>query len=394
MTATKLFTDEDFQYCVDIRRTIHQHPELGYDLPKTSALVKTELEKMGLTTTDRYAPCSVVSWINPGSSGKKILPRADMDALPVTEKTGLPYASKIEGRMHACGHDSHVAILLTVARVLSRVKDQLPCGVKLCFQPSEECEDCGAKRMMNNGVADDVDCCVAIHCDNDVPVGTIGVREGDFAAACDPIKITFHGKTAHATRPEQGIDAIQMALKAQAAMKKIVEEEVGERRYIWALCSFHGGTAHNIISDLAEIKISFRYYDMEFAARVRERCVALCQQLAAEVGGTVDIDWEMLVPPIHNEASLVEQFRKSISKLDGIGLKKVPQRISSDDFSWTLQKAPGFLFRYGTRNEEKGCTAVLHSNDFVIDEDGFRAGVLAFVQFVLDSAELVLSTDK
>ena len=346
MIATKLFTDEDFQYCVDIRRTIHQHPELGYDLPKTSALVKTELEKMGLTTTDRYAPCSVVSWINPESSGKKILLRADMDALPVTEKTGLPYASKIEGRMHACGHDSHVAILLTVARVLSRVKDRLPCGVKLCFQPSEECEDCGAKRMVNNGIADDVDCCVAIHCDNDVPVGTIGVREGDFAAACDPITITFHGKTAHATRPEYGIDAIQMALKAQPAMKKI--------------------TAHNIISDLAEIKISFRYYDKEFAARVRERCVALCQQLAAEVGGTVDIDWKMLAPPLHNEASLVEQFRKSISKLDGIGLKEVPQRISGDDFAWTLQKAPGFLFRYGTRNEEKGCKAVLPRRCFGI----------------------------
>ena len=388
MLATDLFTNEDFQFCVDIRRAIHRRPELGFDLPETSALVRTELEKMGLTTTGHYAPCSVVSWINPESTGKKLLLRADMDALPVTEKTGLPYASEIPGKMHACGHDTHTAILLTAARILARVKDQLPCGVKLCFQPSEECEVSGAECMAKNGVADDVDCCMAIHCDNDVPSGSIGVCSGDYMAACDPITITFRGKTAHATLPEQGIDAIQMALKAQAGMKKIVEEEVGNRPYIWSLGYFHAGTAHNVICDLAEIKISFRYYDMAFAARVRERCMAFCEQVAAEIGGAVEINWKMSTPPVHNKAELVEQFRKSIARLDGVALQEVTQRKSSEDFAWLLQKAPGLLFRYGSRNEEKGCTTLAHCNDFMPDEDGFRAGVLAFVQFVLDAAEL------
>lgn len=388
MLATELFTQEDFQYCVDIRRALHRRPELGFDLPETHALVTSELEKMGLTWTDRYAPCSAVADMNSESSGKTLLLRADMDALPVTEKTGLPYASEIPGRMHACGHDTHTAILLTAARILSRVRDQLPCKVRFLFQPSEECADSGAEQMYRNGVTEGADYGIALHCDNGVPSGTIGVCAGDYMSACDPITITFRGKTAHATLPEQGIDAIQMALKAQEGMKKIVEEEVGDRVYIWSLGCFHGGTAHNVICDSCELKISFRYFDKAFAARVRERCIAFLEKVAADFGGTVEYEWRMSAPPLHNKAFLVDAFKKSIAKLEGVGLMDVPLRKSTEDFAWLLQDMPGLLFRYGSGNEEKGCTTMAHCNDFMPDEDGFRAGVLAFVQFVLDVGEL------
>jgi len=290
--------------------------------------------------------------------------------------------------MHACGHDTHTAILLTAARILAREKDKLPCKVRVLFQPSEECEVSGAEVMAKNGAAEEVDYCVGIHCDNGIPSGNLGTRAGDYMAACDPITITFRGKTAHATLPEQGIDAIQMALKSQEGMKKIVEEEAGDRLYIWSLGYFHAGTAHNIICDHAELKISFRYYDLDFAARVRSRCIALCEQVAAEIGGTVEFNWNMSAPPLHNKKELVEQFRKSIAKLDGIGLEELPIRKSTEDFAWLLQEKPGFLFRYGSGNEEKGCTTMAHCNDFMPDEDGFRAGILAFVQFVLDAGEL------
>lgn len=387
MLATNFVTAEDLQYCIDIRRKIHRRPELGFDLPETIALVTSELEKMGLTWDGSYAPCSAVAWINPEGNGKRILLRADMDALPVTEKTGLPYASEFPGKMHACGHDTHTAILLTVARVLSRIKDQLPCKVRVLFQPSEECEKSGAECMASNGVTDDVDCCVGIHCDNGVPSGSVSYCIGDYMSACDPVTISFHGKTAHATLPEQGIDAIQMALEAQAGLKKIVDEEAGNRVYIWSLGSFHGGTAHNIISDFCELKCTFRYFDLAFAQRVRERGVALCKEIAARFGGTVDINWSMSAPPLHNDPDLVAGFIKSVQKLDGIGIVETPLRKSTEDFAWLLQKKPGFLFRYGSGNEEKGCVTLAHCNDFMPDEDGFRAGILAFVQYILDASE-------
>jgi len=387
MLATNLVTAEDLQYCIDIRRQLHRRPELGFDLPETQALVTSELEKMGLSWTDEYAPCSAVAWINPEGTGKRVLLRADMDALPVTEKTGLPYASEIPGRMHACGHDTHTAILLTAARVLARVKDQLPCKVRVLFQPSEECEQSGAECMAKNGAVNDVDCCVGIHCDNGLPSGTIGTCRGDYMAACDPITITFRGKTAHATLPEQGIDAIQMALRAQEGMKKIVEEEAGDRIYIWSLGYFHGGTAHNIICDTCELKISFRYYDMAFAKRVRERCMALCEDVAKEIGGSVEFNWRMSAPPLHNDEAMVSRFCESIRKLDGVDFAELPIRKSTEDFAWLLLEKPGFLFRYGSGNEEKGCTTMAHCNDFMPDEDGFHAGILAFVQYVLDAAE-------
>jgi amidohydrolase len=258
----------------------------------------------------------------------------------------------------------------------------------LLFQPSEECEQSGARCMVENGVTGEADYAVTIHCGNEHPTGYLGVVSGDYLAACDPITITFHGKTAHATLPEQGVDAIQMALKAQAGMKQIVEEEAGDRLYIWSLGYFHAGTAHNVICDHAEIKISFRYYDLAFAARVRERCMALCEQVAAEIGGTVEFNWVMSAPPLHNKDFLVQQFKKSIAKLEGVGLEELTIRKSTEDFAWLLQDKPGFLFRYGSGNEKKGCTTLAHCNDFMPDEDGFRYGVLAFVQFVLDAAEL------
>ena len=389
MLATELLTAADLQYCIDIRRKIHRRPELGFDLPETVALVSSELEKLGISWTGEYAPGSVTAWVNPEQNeGKRILLRADMDALPVTEKTGLPYASEIPGRMHACGHDTHTAILLTVARILSRVKDQLPCKVRLAFQPSEECEQSGAEYMARMGVTDEVDYCIGLHCDNGVKSGTIGYHSGDYMAACDPITITFHGKTAHATLPEQGIDAIQMALKAQAGLKKIVEEEAGDRLYIWSLGCFHGGTAHNVVSDLCELKISYRYFDLQFAERVRSRGRALLEEVAAEFGGTVEIDWRMSAPPLYNQPELVKCFVSSLNKLEGVGIEEVALRKSTEDFAWMLLKKPGFLFRYGSGCEEKGCTTMAHCNDFMPDEDGFRAAILAYVQFILDAAQL------
>jgi len=388
MLAHELLTAEDLQYCIDIRRTLHRRPELGFDLPETTALVTAELQKLGLEVDHSYAPCSAVAWVNPDAPGPRVMMRADMDALPVTKKTGLPFSSEIPGRMHACGHDTHTAILLTVARVLCRVKDQLPCRAMVLFQPSEECAESGAQVMVENGVMDHVDCCLAVHCSNSYRAGVIGVNAGDHAAACDPITVIFHGKTAHATRPWAGVDAIKMSLKAQEGLQKIVSEEVGTRNHIWALGYFNGGTAHNVVADRCELRFSFRYFDMAFAARVKERGIALLQSIAEEFGGTVEIEWEMSAPPVINDEALTEAFRRSLAKLEGVTAVETPFSMGSEDFSYFSLKKPGVNFSYGSGNPEKYGESSVHCNNFIADEDGFRAAILAFLQFILDADQL------
>ena len=387
MDAKSSITKEDIDYCVAIRRRLHRRPEVGFDLPETAALVKAELEKLGLFVRTDYAPCSCVAIVNPEHSGKTVLVRADMDALPILEKSGVEFASEKPGMMHACGHDAHTAMLLTVGRVLCRVKEQLPVRVMLLFQPSEECEQSGARCMVENGVTEGVDYALTIHCGNEHPTGYLGVVAGDYLAACDPITLTFHGKTAHATRFTEGVDAIQMAMQAWAGLKQIVEEEVGDRKHIFSLGYFHGGTAHNVISDECTVKISFRYYDRDFGAKVRSRGIALLEDICSRFGGTVDIDWNTSAPPVINDGALAERFLASARKVAGENCGTTGVRMGSEDFAWYLTKVPGIATRLGTRNEAFGSTTTGHTNTYRIDENAFENGVLGLCQFVLDAEE-------
>ena len=382
MIAFDYVTDADLQYAVDIRRQIHRYPELGFDLPHTSALVKNNLEDCGIVCSDAYAPCSVSGYI--GKGAKTIALRADMDALPVEEKTGLPFSSEIPGRMHACGHDAHTAILLTVARILKRNEKSLPVRVKLLFEPSEECEISGAKAMLDSGAVDDVDCVVCTHCDNGLQSQMIGYHSGNYMAACAPITITFYGKAAHATMPENGVDAIAMAYQAVGEMKSIAARIAGNKTYIFSVGYFHGGTAHNVISDKCVLKISFRYFDYEMAQQIRTECLDCCRRIAAQAGGSYHAKWVMNAPAVHNDAALVSAFVKSVGKIMPDKLVEIPMRKSTEDFAWFLTQKPGFLFRFGTGNAKKGCCGSQHGNDFVLDEDGMRSAILAFTQFVMD----------
>ena len=388
MNAKELVTREDFEYAVALRREIHRHPELGFDLDNTVAVVERELDRLGIPYTEKYGKGSVVAYLNWEGSGKVLAIRADMDALPVEEKTGLPFSSEIPGRMHACGHDSHTGTLLAVARALKRVEEKLPCRVKLLFQPSEECEQSGARMMMENGAVDDADLVICTHCDNAQPVGTIGWCAGDYMSACDPITITFFGKTAHATMPEQGIDAIAMAEDAVCAMKKIAKEEADGKFYVFSVGYFHGGTAHNVIAEKCVLKISHRYYDAEMRGRIREKSMACCEKIAKEYGGRVEIDWQMSAPALHNDETATQKFVESMEKIMPEKLLHLQPRRSTEDFAWFTQKKPGFIFRFGTGNDALGCNTLAHCNDFRMDEEGIMSAILAFTQFVLDADTL------
>lgn len=382
---TEAILNELYTYAVVVRRQLHRYPELGFKLDRTVKLVSEELDKMGIVYTDRYGTGSVVAEVGEGSFLLAL--RADMDALPVEEKTGLSYSSQIPGQMHACGHDAHTAVLLAVAKYLKSREKELPCRVRLIFQPSEEGQVSGAKMMVEQGIVDGVNHIICTHCDNNLEAGTIGICEGDYMAACVPATIRFKGKTSHATMPEGGVDAIAMAAEAYGKMRAMVKEEAHGARHIWSVGRFQGGHVHNVIADLCELDISFRFYDMDFADRVEKKAKKICKEIAEVYGGDVEFDWQVSTGSVQNDAQIVKNFREISRKLE-IPVQEVKPQMTSEDFGWYLTKVPGMLFRFGTRNEEAGCTAMLHQNDFKIDESGMKAAIQAFVAYVQNGMEI------
>ena len=370
-----------FGDAVRIRRRLHEYPEVGFDLSRTVALVATELDALGIPHTDQYGTCSLVADIGKGE--KTIALRADMDALPIEEQTGLPYTSKTPGKMHACGHDSHTALLLAVAKHLKEQEDMLPCRVRLIFQPSEEGAISGAKMMVENGVMDGVDHILCTHCENELEVGKIGICYGDYMAACIPATIRFLGKSTHAALPHAGVDAIAMATTAYWKFKEAIEREANGARYIWSVGRFSGGHVHNVIADRCEMDISFRFYDMNLAAQMEAEVRSICAEVALQYGGKAEIDWHMSTGAVYNTPALVERFERVLSS-EGLQAQPIPQRMSSEDFGWYLEKAPGMIFRFGTRNESLGCTATAHRSDFRIDESGMKNAIRAFCAYVLN----------
>ena len=373
-------TDAFYEKARENYRALHQHPELGFDLENTVALVKNELDALGISYTEQYGKGSVVAELGRGE--RLLALRADMDALPIEEKTDLPFKSQIRGKMHACGHDAHTAVLLSVAAYLKSVEERLACRVRLIFQPSEECNESGAKMMVDNGVMEGVDHILCTHCENTLESGMIGICAGDYMAACVPLRIRFFGKTAHATLRSEGADALAMAVSAYGRLEREVKALAGDQPYIWSVGRLSGGTAHNVVADFCEMDISFRFYDMDFAQRVRESVFSSCEQIAKQYGGRVEIDWNMATGPVRNDPEIVARFEQ-IAEQSGIRVASMGRRMSSEDFGWYLTKVRGMLFRFGTRNEAKGCTSLVHCNDFKIDEEGMRTAILAFVSYVM-----------
>lgn len=378
----KIITDNDlFCEAVEIRRHLHEYPELEFELYETVKYVKSKLKSYGIDYTEKYGKSSVVAEI--GQGNKLIAIRADMDALPVEEANDVPYRSKNTGCMHACGHDAHTAVLLAVAKYLKKHESELNCRVRLIFQPSEESGNSGAKMMVDAGVTDGVSKIFAAHCDNSVPVGSVGVCAGEYMAACVPFTLKFIGKSAHATVPHDGVDAIAMSVKAYSLLKEMMEREANGKMYIWSVGKFSGGTVHNIIADQCEMAISFRYYDPRLERIAEKMTRKICDDIAKEFGGSYELDWHISTCSVNNDIATVTEF-KSLLVSQGIPVYDISPILTSEDFGWYLSKIPGMLFRFGTGNEALGCTQSLHKADFKIDEKGMKTAIDAFCSYALN----------
>jgi len=377
----------DKPYIIALRQELHQFPELTFDLPKTIALVKRELDAIGIPYTEKYGKSSVVATINSEKAHFTIGIRADMDALPVQETNDSPYRSKYAGKMHACGHDAHTAMLLGAAKTLYSIRDQIGCRVKLLFQPSEEGVDSGAELMVNDGVMDDIDIIIGQHVENKLAAGTVGVCRGMSQAASRTVKIEFFGKSAHGTLPQTGVDALALAVRCYMNIQLMLAREMDPfAKYVCSFGKLHAGEAQNVLADHAVLLGTIRTYDKQVDGFILSRIEAIARNAAQEVGGRAEVSSSMKCFPVFNDYVLSDCLIKAAEKVVGqVNIAEMTIKMSSEDFSQYLTKKPGVFFRLGTRNEAKGCVGMAHNNDFQIDEEALAIGSQVCVQFVLDN---------
>lgn len=377
----------DKEYIISLRRELHEYPEIGFDLPRTLSLVRRELESIGIEYSEEYGESSIVATINPEKKGFTIGIRADMDALPINEKNDIPYKSKNEGKMHACGHDAHTAMLLGTAKALYAMREKIDCRVKLLFQPSEEGIRSGAEEMVRHGVMDDIDVIIGLHVENWLDSGKIGVCGGASMASSRSIKLEFFGKTAHATLPETGHDALAAAVSAYNGIQTMLTRTINPfSKYVCSIGKLAAGTTQNVIADYAEMLITVRTFDMELDRHIDDAIRNIAQGSAAAFGCTVKIGSSLKAFVLYNNPYISDLVLASAEKALGKeNIVKMPEKLSSEDFSQYLTQKPGVFMRLGTRNAEKGCTTLPHNNDFMIDEDAFICGTDTCVQFVLDN---------
>ena len=382
-----MYADKD--YIIKIRREIHEYPEIGFELPRTISVVKRELETMGISYSEDYGESSVVGIINPDKKGFTIGIRADMDALLIEEKTDLEFKSKIKGQMHACGHDAHTAMLLGTAKALKAMEDKINCRVMLVFQPSEEGIRSGAEALVNGGLMDEIDIIIGMHIENWLPSGKIGVCKGSSMASSRNFRLDFYGRTAHATLPQSGADALAAAVRTYNNIQYMLTREINPfSKYVCSVGKLEGGTSQNIIADRSYMLGTIRTFDMELDGFLIRRIEEIAKNTAAETGVEAVLDTSLKAYVVYNNPYISDLVLASAEKIVGSdGIVNMPEKLSSEDFSQYLTKKPGVFIRLGTRNEEKGCVTLPHNNDFLIDEDAFAKGSDACVQFVLDNMD-------
>ncbi|CAK7020662.1 MAG: N-acetylcysteine deacetylase [Desulfovibrio sp.] len=362
------------------RRRFHENPELGFEERETAAFITERLKEFGYSPRciggTGVAADLVGTKTSDDKPGITLGLRADIDALPGEEKTGLPFASKKPGVMHSCGHDAHGAILLGVAKVLAECKDSFTGKIKFFFQPAEEILG-GAKTFVDAGELDDVDGLAALHVMTDLEVGHVGCREGVALAATDTLTITVSGKAAHGAQPHRGNDAIVAAAHIVTALQSVVSRTVSPLdSVVLTIGKIEGGFAPNVIPANATLRGTLRSLKSETRATVISRMHEIVEHTAKALGCEATLEVFEGTPPLYCDAAWVERFVN-------VAKRYVPEErihhiaepsMGGEDFAFMLQKAPGVFWRLGVRTEGAERTNA-HSPYFMIDESAFKYGV-------------------
>ena len=374
-------------YVVKIRRQLHMYPEIGFDLDRTLATLRAELDGIGVEYTEKFGKSSIVATVNPEKTAFTIGVRADMDALPIREENDVPYKSCIDGQMHACGHDAHTAIALATLRRVYEMRNELDCRVKFLFQPAEEFTTSGAKLMAQDGVMEDIDCIVALHCDTTFSVGTVAITEGPQNANSDGFMLDFFGKSAHAANQEKGIDANVMAMRAFMDIELAVAKEIAARSpVIFNVGAIHSGVTNNIIADHCSMFCTLRTWTDDTREYMLDKIKRICAAVAETAGGSYTYTTKKYYPIVHNDPKVTEMLRRAaIGTLGEENVLKNNRALGGEDFSYFANQKPGAFLRLGVRPADKDKIPGAHNSHFDIDESALEIGVNLFLQFIRDN---------
>ncbi len=374
-------------YAQKIREEIHTHPEIGYELTKTLGVVHRELDAMGISYTDKYCQSSVVAYINPGKDFTIGL-RADMDALPIQEEVDVPFKSQNPGKMHACGHDAHTAILLAAARELKAREAELACTVKLIFSPAEEYADPGCQHLAENGVMDDVDCAIAMHVASDDFAGQIIVNDGGgLNANSSSFTADFYGVSCHAASQQNGKDAILMAIDAITAMEFMIAKEVDGRKVkVMNIGAIHGGEVANVVCNHVNIRGTLRTWDDDVNDFILGRLEQICNGVAAQAGGRAEFKVTKFMPYVLGNPIMQKKLRETASRL--VGEENVhykPRTMGGEDFAFLSRKKPCGHFKVGIKPLDMTGKNSGHTATYRLDNGVFAPAISMFVNFVLEN---------
>lgn len=388
---------------IEWRRHFHQNPELSNRETKTGARIAEQLRALGLEVQYPVAKTGVVAILKGGKPGPVVGLRADMDALPVTERNSLPFASKAKdtfngmetGVMHACGHDGHMSILLGVAEVLSKNKSDLKGTVKFIFQPAEEGappgEEGGAYLMIKEGVLENpkVDVMFGLHIQSLVPLGTVAYRPEGLMASVDNLNIKVKGRGAHGATPWDSVDPIVVSSQIILGLQTIVsrQTELTKAAAVITVGSLHGGIRRNIIPEEATMEGTIRTFDATMQKQVHEKIRKTAVNIAESAGATADVTIDILYPVTYNDAVLTKLMAPSLERAAGKENAKVVAPVTmAEDFSFFQQKVPGLFFFLGAYPADMKLTAqpTHHTADFMIDERCLVTGVKSLVTLTTD----------
>jgi amidohydrolase len=377
---------------ISVRRRIHRHPELGLSLPETQETIVDELERLGLQPRKGKAVSSVTALIGADRPGRTIVLRADMDALPLREDTGLEFTSEVDGAMHACGHDTHVAMLVGAARLLVERVDELPGPVLLMFQPGEE-GFAGARHMLEEGLLDGLDPTTtrgfAIHIDAEYPTGTIRLRPGPLLASADNVFVTVNGRGGHASQPHLAVDPIPIAAEIILALQSAVTRRVDVfDPAVVTIAHLTAGTTHNIIPPLARLEGTYRTLSDERRAAMAPLIRQVVEGVCAAHGATADIEFRPVYPATINDPlvfELVHEIAIGLLGEDDVPVMKDPI-MGAEDWSFVLQQIRGVMAFLGARPRDTSLEgfAMNHSNIVVFDEDALPVGVALYAKVALE----------
>ncbi len=379
MADIKALAHEVFPYVVEMRRDFHRNPEPSFEEFRTTDRIAEELDKMGIPYR-RFEPSGLVGDIVGGKPGKCIFLRADIDALSVKEESGVEFASEREGFMHACGHDTHAAMLLGAAKVLNSIRDELCGSVKVLFQPAEELA-MGAKHIIAQGAIEGADAGFGMHIFAQQPVGQLGITSGVIHPAADYYKLDVHGVTSHGALPDEGVDATVAAAAIVMNLQTISSREFSPLEpVVVTVGTLHSGQRFNVISNHAELEGTVRLFNEELHQKIPGMMARIAENTAAAFRCTAELDYQFKSDMLVNDEAMTELARGAALKVAGEErIAPIRRSMGGEDFSAYTHIVPCAFVALGGGGE-----APQHSEKFCIDESAFETGVAMYAQVAVD----------